>query len=122
MHELAKADRKLQFTNLLHHVTVGLLEQSYRKLKRDAAPGVDGVTWEEYGEGLEAKLKDLHDRIHRGAYRPQPSLRKYIPKADGRQRPLGIAALEDKIVQAAVAEVLNQIWEVDFLGFLYGFR
>ena len=120
--EAATEDRELQFTTLLHHVTVELLAQSYRKLNRDAAPGVDGVTWKEYGDGLEEKLKDLQDRIHRGAYRPQPSLRRWIPKADGRQRPLGIAALEDKIVQAAVAEVLNQIWEVDFLGFSYGFR
>jgi group II intron reverse transcriptase/maturase len=83
---------------------------------------VDGVTWEAYGEGLETKLTDLHDRIHRGAYRAQPSRRVYIPKPDGRQRPLGIAALEDKIVQRALVEVLSAIWEEDFLGFSYGFR
>jgi RNA-directed DNA polymerase len=84
--------------------------------------GVDGVTWEAYGEGLEDRLRDLHGRIHRGAYRAKPSRRVWIPKADGRQRPLGIAALEDKIVQHAVGTVLNQIWEEDFLGFSYGFR
>ena len=120
--EAAKREGQEQFTNLLHHVDAALLEQSYRKLKRDAAPGVDGVTWQEYGDGLEEKLKDLQDRIHRGAYRPQPSRRVNIPKPDGRQRALGIAALEDKIVQHAVAEVLNQVWEEDFLGFWYGFR
>jgi RNA-directed DNA polymerase len=86
------------------------------------APGVDGVTWEEYGRDLGARLADLHGRIHRGAYRAQPSRRVWIPKADGRQRPLGIAALEDKIVQYAVGTVLNQVWEEDFLGFSYGFR
>jgi RNA-directed DNA polymerase len=83
---------------------------------------VDGMTWEEYGGDLEARLSDLHGRIHRGAYRAQPSRRVWIPKADGRQRPLGIAALEDKIVQYAVGTVLNQVWEEDFLGFSYGFR
>jgi RNA-directed DNA polymerase len=122
VHEAASKDREMQFTTLLHHVEVDLLKQSYLKLKRDATPGVDGVTWEEYGNGPEEKLADLKDRIHRGAYRPQPSRRVWIPKADGRQRPIGVAALEDKIVQTAIAEVLNQIWEVDFLGFSYGFR
>lgn len=118
----ARRDKKQKFTALLHHVTVDLLRESYYSLKRNAAPGIDGVTWERYGEGLEAKLEELHGRIHRGAYRAQPSRRTYIPKADGRQRPLGIAALEDKIVQQAVVTVLNQIYEEDFLGFSYGFR
>lgn len=120
--EAARRERKQKFTALLHHVTVGVLRESYFSLKRKAAPGVDGVTWEQYGEGLEAKIQELQGRIHRGAYRAQPSRRTYIPKADGRQRPLGIAALEDKIVQQAVVTVLNQIYEEDFLGFSYGFR
>jgi retron-type reverse transcriptase len=120
--ETARKYGKLKFTALLHHVTVGLLRESYYGLKRQAAPGVDGVTWEEYGEGLEGRLTNLHGRIHRGAYRAQPSRRVWIPKADGRQRPLGIAALEDKVVQHAVGKVLNQIWEEDFRGFSYGFR
>ena len=120
--EAAKGDRKLRFTALLHHVTADLLGRSYASLKKTAAAGVDGMTWEEYGGTLEERLADLHGRIHRGAYRAQPSRRVWIPKADGRQRPLGIAALEDKIVQHAVGTVLNQIWEEDFLGFSYGFR
>src|SRR6516165_1662666 len=120
--EAARRDKKQKFTALLHHVTVELLRDSYYALKKDAAPGVDGVRWQQYGEGLEERLRDLHDRVHRGAYRAQPSRRTYIPKADGRQRPLGIAALEDKIVQQAVVTVLNQIYEEDFLGFSYGFR
>jgi retron-type reverse transcriptase len=120
--EAARRDKKLKFTALLHHVTVDLLRDSYHSLKKQAAPGVDGVTWEEYGQTLEARLTDLHGRIHRGAYRAKPSRRVYIPKGDGRQRPLGIAALEDKVVQHAVGRVLNQIWEEDFLGFSYGFR
>jgi RNA-directed DNA polymerase len=120
--EAAKKEGKLRFTALLHHVTVDLLRSSYYSLKRQAAPGVDGVTWEEYGQDLEARIVDLHGRIHRGAYRVRPSLRTWIPKADGRQRPLGIAALEDKVVEHAVGRVLNQIWEEDFLGFSYGFR
>jgi group II intron reverse transcriptase/maturase len=120
--EAAKQDGKLKFTALLHHVSIDLLRQSYNRVKKQAAPGVDGMTWEEYGRDLEGRLTDLHGRIHRGAYRAQPSRRVWIPKADGRQRPLGIAALEDKIVQTAVGEVLNQIWEEDFLGFSYGFR
>jgi group II intron reverse transcriptase/maturase len=118
----AKGDRKLRFTALLHHVTIDLLRESYYSLKKKAAPGVDGVTWEEYGQTLEARLSDLHGRIHRGAYRAKPSRRVFIPKSDGRQRPLGIAAVEDKIVQHAVGTVLNQIWEEDFRGFSYGFR
>src|ERR1039457_6275540 len=120
--EAARRDGKLRFTALLHHVTVDLLWDSYHSLKKRAAPGVDGVTWEEYGQDLEARLRDLHGRIHRGAYRAKPSRRVWILKDDGRQRPLGIAALEDKIVQYAVGTVLNQIWEEDFLGFSYGFR
>jgi RNA-directed DNA polymerase len=120
--EAAKRDGKLQFTALLHHVTVDLLRDSYLRLKKKAAPGVDGVTWTEYGQGLEERLIDLHDRVHGGAYQTQPSRRVYIKKTDGRQRPLGIAALEDKVVQHAVGRVLNQIWEEDFQGFSYGFR
>jgi len=120
--EAAKKDKKLKFTALLHHVTVDLLRDSYGALKRGAAPGVDGVRWQEYGADLEERLRNLHGRLHRGAYRALPSLRTWIPKADGRQRPLGLAALEDKIVQHAVGKILNQIWEEDFLGFSYGFR
>jgi RNA-directed DNA polymerase len=120
--EAARRDKQQKFTALLHHVTTALLRDSYDSLKRKAAPGVDGVTWQQYGEGVEARLKDLHDRVHRGVYRAQPSRRVYIPKADGRQRPLGIAALEDKIVQQAVVTVLNEIYEEDFLDFSYGFR
>src|SRR5215469_672232 len=120
--EAAKARKQERFTALLHHVTVDLLRDSFYALKRKAAPGVDGVTWQEYETGLEDRLVDLHGRVHRGAYRAQPSRRVYIPKADGRQRALGIAALEDKIVQQAVVIILNQIYEVDFLGFSYGFR
>jgi retron-type reverse transcriptase len=112
----------MKFTALLHHLTVGLLRESFYSLKRKAAPGVDGVTWQEYEVGLEDRLIDLHDRVHRGAYRAQPSRRVNIPKSDGRQRPLGVAALEDKIVQQATVTILNQIYEEDFLGFSYGFR
>jgi group II intron reverse transcriptase/maturase len=103
-------------------VTPELLRQSFCALKRKAAPGVDGVTWKEYATGLEDRLKDLHSQVHRGAYRAQPSRRVYIPKPNGQQRPLGIAALEDKIVQQAVVTVLNEIYEEDFRGFSYGFR
>jgi group II intron reverse transcriptase/maturase len=120
--EVARRDKRTRFTALLHHVTPKLLRESYYALKRDAAPGVDGVTWREYETNLDEKLADLHRRVHRGTYRAQPARRAYIPKADGRQRPLGIAALEDKIVQHAVVTVLNQIYEEDFLGFSYGFR
>jgi len=115
-------DKRTRFTALLHHVTVDLLRDGYYALKREAAAGVDGVSWKEYETGLDEKLAELYRRIHRGTYRAQPSKRAYIPKADGRQRPLGIAALEDKIVQQAVVRVLNQIYEEDFLGFSYGFR
>jgi len=120
--EAAKRDKKLRFTALLHHVCPELLQASYFALKRSAAPGVDGMTWHEYGRNLEERILDLHDRVHRGVYWAQPSKRAWIPKADGRQRPLGIAALEDKIVQQAVKTVLEQIYEEDFLGFSYGFR
>jgi RNA-directed DNA polymerase len=120
--QAAKKDGKQRFTTLLHHVTVDLLRVSFEKLQKQAAPGVDGVTWRQYEEGLEDRLIDLLGRIHRGAYRAQPSRRIYIPKADGRQRPIGIAALEDKIVQQAVVTILNKIYEVDFRGFSYGFR
>src|SRR6202795_3272589 len=118
----AKKGKQERFTALLHHVSVDLLRDSYYALKRQAAPGVDGVTWQEYETGLEGRLADLRNRVHRGAYRAQPSRRVYIPKADGRKRPLGIAALEDKVVQQAVVTILNQIYEVDFKGFSYGFR
>jgi RNA-directed DNA polymerase len=119
----AATERKQErFTALLHHLAVDLLRDSFYTLQRRAAPGVDGVTWQEYETGLEDRLVDLHNRVHRRAYRAQPSRRVYIPKADGRQRPLGIAALEDKLVQQAVVTILNQIYEVDFQGFSYGFR
>jgi hypothetical protein len=120
--EAAKRDKRLRFTALLHHVSVALLSSSFYALKREAAPGVDGVTWQEYETDLDKRLADLHSRVHRGTYRALPSKRAYILKQDGRQRPLGIAALEDKIVQHAVGTVLNQIYEEDFLGFSYGFR
>ena len=119
---VAKQRSKERFTTLLHHVTVDLLRASFEGLQRKAAPGVDGVTWKQYEQGLENRLADLKDRVHRGAYRAQPSRRIYIPKADGRPRPIGIAALEDKIVQQAVVTILNEIYEVDFRGFSYGFR
>jgi len=120
--QAAKAKKKERFTALLHHVSVDLLKDAYSWLKRNAAPGVDGVTWQGYEQNLEANIVDLHARIHRGAYRARPSRRKYIAKPDGRQRPLGIAALEDKIAQRALVEVLNAVYEEDFLGFSYGFR
>ena len=120
--KVAREGKRTRFTALLHHVTVDSLRDSFQALKRDAAPGVDGVTWREYETELETRLANLHIRVHRGTYRAQPSKRTYIPKADGRLRPLGIAALEDKIVQGAVAMVLNQIYEEDFQGFSYGFR
>ena len=106
----------------LHHINIDLLKRSYLALARDAAPGTDGVTWQAYGEPLEEKLKDLHDRVHRGSYRARPARRTYIPKADGSKRPLCILCLEDKIVQQAVVYVLEAIYEEDFLGFSYGFR
>jgi RNA-directed DNA polymerase len=118
----ARERKEMKFTALLHHLSVNLLQDSFYALKRKAAPGVDGITWQEYETGLEGRLADLHSQVHRGAYRAQPSRRVYIPKPDGRQRPLGVAALEDKIVQQAVVTILNQIYEEDFLGFSYGFR
>jgi group II intron reverse transcriptase/maturase len=121
--EAARKDRGQRFTTLLHHVyDVERLRQAYLALSRDAAAGVDGQTWRSYGEDLEANLQDLAARLKRGAYRAKPVRRVFIPKADGRQRPLGVPALEDKIVQRAVARVLNAIYETDFLGFSYGFR
>ena len=120
--EAARRDQKMRFTALLHHITPELLRASYFDLKRQAAPGVDEVTWRHYGSHLGERLANLHERIHRGSYRAKPSKRAWIPKPDGRQRPLGIAALEDKIVQQAVKTVLEQVYEGDFLGFSYGFR
>ena len=120
--EAARKDSKLKFTALLHHVNEDCLNEAFFNLKKTAAVGVDGVTWHEYEQDLEANITDLHDRIHRGAYRAKPSLRQWIPKPDGRQRPLGIASLEDKIVQQAVLWVLQSIYEQDFQGFSYGFR
>ena len=118
----ARQSKSVRFTALLHHITIDLLKRSYLALERDAAPGIDGVTWQTYGENLEEKLKDLHDRVHRGSYRARPARRTYIPKADGSQRPLSILCLEDKIVQQAVVTVLEAIYEEDFVGFSYGFR
>jgi RNA-directed DNA polymerase len=118
----AKERKKERFTALFHHLSIDLLDEVFFELKENAAAGVDGLTWREYEAELERKLEDLHDRLHRGAYRALPSRRVYIPKPDGRQRPLAVAALEDKIVQRATAAVLNAIYEADFLGFSYGFR
>ena len=120
--EAVTRNRGEKLTALLHHVTLDCLRWAFFQLRKDAAPGIDGMTWEDYTEGLESKLEDLHRRIHTGAYRAQPSRRKYIPKPDGQQRPLGIAALEDKIVQQAVVAILTPIYEAEFLGFSYGFR
>lgn len=120
--KLARKDKNVQFTALLHHVTPQLLRESFYALRRDAAVGVDGVTWRDYEQDLTERLNRLHRAVHTGAYRCRPSRRVYIPKADGRQRPLGIASLEDKIVQQAVSTVLSMIYEEDFLGFSYGFR
>lgn len=120
--QAARTRKKERFTALFHYITPELLKASYYWLKRKAAPGIDGVTWKEYEQDLEASLTDLHTRLHRGMYHASPSRRKYIPKSDGRQRPLGITALEDKIVQRAVVEILNAIYEEDFRGFSYGFR
>ena len=120
--QAARERKKEKFTTLLHHISTDLLEQAFFELKEDAAPGVDGLRWKDYEQNLEHSVEDLHARIHRGAYRALPSRRVYIPKPDGRQRPLAIAALEDKIVQRATVAVLNAIYEEDFLGFSYGFR
>ena len=118
----ARLRKKDQFTALFHHINVDTLRTAFYALARKAAPGVDGMTWQDFEADIEPRLTDLHKRVQRGAYRPQPSRRTYIPKADGRQRPLAIAALEDKIVQGATVMVLNAIYEVDFCGFSYGFR
>jgi group II intron reverse transcriptase/maturase len=120
--QAARQRKKEKFTALLHHVSVDTLREAFYALKRKAASGVDGVTWEDYEVDLEPRLADLQGRVQRGAYRPQPSRRAYIPKADGKQRPLAISALEDKIVQGATVMVLNCIYEEEFLGFSYGFR
>ena len=119
--QAARQRKKEKFSALLHHVSVDLLGMAFFALKRDAAPGVDGLTWRTYEADLDRNLTDLHERVHRGAYRALPSRRAYIPKADGKQRPLAVAALEDKIVQRATVAVLNAIYEEDFLGFSYGF-
>jgi RNA-directed DNA polymerase len=120
--QVARTRKEERFTALLHHISIDLLEDAFFELKENAAPGVDGLTWQEYEADLDRKIEDLHARVHRGAYRALPSRRVYIPKPDGRQRPLAVAALEDKIVQRAAAAVLNAIYEEDFLGFSYGFR
>ena len=120
--QTARERKKERFTALLHHITPAVLEAEFFALKEHAAPGVDGVTWRDYEQNLKGNLEELHARIHRGAYRPLPSRRVYIPKSDGRQRPLAVVALEDKIVQRATMAVLNAIYEEDFLGFSYGFR
>ncbi len=120
--EQALRDKALQFTTLLHHVTPEQLKQSYFQLKRQAATGVDGVSWQDYQENLDDKIVNLHARIHSGRYTPKPARRVWIPKSDGTQRPLSIQSLEDKIAQHAVVALLNQIYEVDFMGFSYGFR
>ena len=120
--KVAREEKKEKFTALFHHISIDLLEEAFYQLEVDAAPGVDRVTWEDYEANLEGNLENLHGRVHRGAYRALPSRRVYIPKPDGRQRPLAVAALEDKIVQRAAAVLLNAIYEEDFLGLSYGFR
>jgi len=120
--EVAVKDKSTRFTALLHHITGAMLGESYYALKKQASPGVDGCMWTDYQEGLKEKLEDLHSRVHKGTYRAQPSRRVYIPKPDGKKRPLGIAALEDKIVQHAVSKLFTAIYETDFYGFSYGFR
>jgi len=120
--QAARQGKKVRFTALLHHITIELLERSYFALNRHSAPGIDGVTWQAYGENLEENLTDLHGRIHRGSYRARPGRRTYTPKPDGSQRPLSVLCLEDKIVQQAAVYVLEAIFEEDFLGISYGFR
>jgi retron-type reverse transcriptase len=120
--KVAREKKKERFTALFHHISIELLEQSFFELKEDAAPGVDRLTWTDYEADLGRKLEHLHEQVHRGAYRALPSRRVYIPKPDGRQRPLAVAALEDKIVQRAALALLNAIYEEDFLGISYGFR
>ena len=120
--QAARHRKKERFTTLFHHLSPELLRTAFFALERSAAPGVDGLTWQDYEVDLDRRIEDLHARVHRGAYRALPSRRRYIPKPDGRQRPLAVAALEDKIVQRATVAVLNAIFEEDFLGFSYGFR
>ena len=120
--QAARQRKKEKFTALFHHLSIPMLRTAFYALKRDAAPGVDGLTWQDYEADLDRRIEDLHARVQRGAYRAQPSRRRYIPKPDGRQRPLAVVALEDKIVQRATVAVLNAIYEEEFLGFSYGFR
>src|SRR2546425_12177259 len=120
--QAARDRKKEKFTALFHHLSTDLLEEAFFELKEDAAPGVDGLTWRDYEADLDCNIEGLHDRVQRGAYRALPARRVYIPKPDGRQRPLAVAAVEDQIVQGATAAVLNAIYEEDFLGFSYGFR
>lgn len=120
--EAAQRDKRAKFTSLLHHLTPELMRESFYRLKRDASPGIDNVTWQEYEKTLDRRLPELHNEVQRGIYRATPGKRTYIFKMDGRKRPLGIASLEDKIVQHALTQILNQIYEVDFKGFSYGFR
>ena len=120
--QAARQRKKERFTALLHHIGPAMLRTAFYAIKRDAAPGVDGMTWQTYEQDLDRRIEDLHARVRSGAYRAQPSRRSYIPKEDGSKRPLAVAALEDKIVQRATAAVLNAIYEEDFLGFSYGFR
>lgn len=120
--DVARKDKGAKFTALLHHVTQSRLRTAFFELKKKAAPGVDGITWQGYSEKLDERIADLHRRVHRGGYRAKPSRRVFIPKSDGTQRPLGIASLEDKLVQRVVVDVMNAIYEEDFLGFSYGFR
>ena len=120
--EAVNRNKKAKFTAFLHHVDIDVLRWAFFSLKKRAAPGVDGVTWDQYEEDLETRLTDLHARVHAGTYRALPSRRRLIPKTDGRYRTLGIAAIEDKILQAAVVALLTPIYEAEFLGFSYGFR
>src|SRR5215469_10704136 len=120
--QAARQRKKERFTSLLHHVGPAMLRTAFYAIKRDAAPGVDGMTWTTYEQDLDHRIEDLHARVQRGAYRALPSRRSYIPKEDGSKRPLAVAALEDKLVQRATAAVLSAIYEEDFLGFSYGFR
>jgi len=123
VHQRAKEDKKVKFTALMHHIyNVDTLAYAYSRIKRDAVAGVDGETWRSYGKELLENLNDLSERLKRGAYRAKPVRRAYIPKPDGQQRPLGVTTLEDKIVQRATVEVLNAVYEADFIGFSYGFR
>ena len=120
--QAARQRKKEKFTALYHHLSIPMLRTAFYALKREAAPGVDGLTWQDYEVDLDRRIEDLHTRVQRGVYRAQPSRRRYIPKTDGRQRPLAVAALEDKIVQRATVAVLNVIYEEEFVGFSYGFR